>query len=136
MKRTITSLMVVVCALLTTSFVLPADKKSHTQQSSPRFEDVDLEITASTGYSGFFEVVFRNPSTNEEYYYYLLGSGWTHGGIPEGVYEVRLNTLSGTSYQYAMYACAQKVISNGPVVTNVCVGYPGSYQFYITNYVN
>ncbi|MCS3799724.1 hypothetical protein GGD38_005100 [Chitinophagaceae bacterium OAS944] len=35
-----------------------------------------------------------------------------------------------------MYACAQKIISNGPVVTNVCVGYPGSYQFYITNYVN
>lgn len=136
MKRTITSLVVVVCALLTTSFVLPADKKSHTQQNRPLLEDVDLEISASTWYSGIFEVVFRKPGTDEEYYFYLSGSGWTHGGIPEGVYEVRLNTLSGSSYQYAMYACAQKVISNGPVTTNVCVGYPGSYQFYITNYVN
>jgi len=137
MKRTITSLLVVVCALLTTSFVLPADKKNHTQQSSPRFEDVDIEITASTGFAGVFEVIFRKPGTDEEYYYYLGGSGWTHGGIPEGVYEVRLNKLfSGTSYQYAMYACAQKIISDGSVVTNVCVGYPGSYQFYITNYIN
>ena len=137
MKRTVASVLVVVCALLTTSFVLPADKKSHTQQNSPRFDDVDLEITASTGgYYGFFEVVFRNPATNEEYYFYLSGGSWTHGGIPEGVYEVRLNTLSPTSYQYAMNACAQKVICNGPVTANVCVGYPGAYQFYITNYVN
>ena len=138
MKRTITSLMVMVCAILVTSFVLPADQKNYKLQNKKKLDDVYIVIENDATGIADFTVYFKSLTTGEVYTFNLINGDDGTGGLPIDTYTIWIS--ANTSDNYRLQACSDYAYSNygGKAVNSMNVGPDGvgCNQFYVYYYPN